>query len=63
MNWISLYKFFGPYIMLLGMLLVLLSMDLVVSANPILLLSKLPIILVGLVALTLKILQRRKSNV
>ena len=63
MDWISFYKFFGPYIMLLGMLLVLFSMDLVVSANPVLLLSKLPIIVVGLIALILKIRQRRENNV
>ena len=55
MNWVSFYKFFGPYIMLLGMLLVLISMDLFVSANPLLLVSKVPIIVVGILALIIKI--------
>ena len=55
MEWIKFYKSFGPYIMLLGMLLVLLSMDLIVSANPVLLLSKIPIVVIGIIALFLKI--------
>jgi len=62
MEWIKFYKFFGPYIMLLGMLLVLFSMDIFVSANPVLLLSKIPIILVGVITLFLKI-KWRKNNV